>query len=257
MSDRIAAIMADCIERGLSHRGILPGRPEGSAVAPPRSTPGSSPAASPTPALPHEAMDYVSVFAMAVNEENAAGGRIVTRADQRRVRRDPGDPALLQGVLRRPTRTASASSCSRPSAVGDLIKRNASISGAEVGCQGEVGSAAAMAAAGLCAALGGTPQQVLNAAEIGLGASSRHDLRPDRRPRADSLHRAQRVRRGQGHQRRVARFARRRLAFRELRPGDRDDAPDRPRHEIGLSRDVARRPRGQRPRVLRRRNKGV
>ena len=164
--DRIAAIMADCIERGLSHRGILPGglkvrrraaEIHAKLVA----------ARFANARLPHEAMDYVSVFAMAVNEENAAGGRIVTAPTN-------GASGVIPAILRYYAEFCGGEQDGiriillTASAVGDLIKRNASISGAEVGCQGEVGSAAAMAAAGLCAALGGTPQQVLNAAEIGL-----------------------------------------------------------------------------------------
>ena len=164
--DRIAAIMADCIERGLSHRGILPG---GLKVRRRAAEIHAKLIASrfANARLPHEAMDYVSVFAMAVNEENAAGGRIVTAPTN-------GASGVIPAILRYyldfcgGDQDGIRTILLTASAVGDLIKRNASISGAEVGCQGEVGSAAAMAAAGLCAALGGTPQQVLNAAEIGL-----------------------------------------------------------------------------------------
>ena len=89
-------------------------------------------------------------------------------------------------------------------AIGGIIKTNASISGAEVGCQGEVGSAAAMAAAGLCAALGGTNAQVENAAEIALEHHLGMTCDPVARPRPGALHRAQRPRRDQGRRRRLA-----------------------------------------------------
>ena len=114
------------------------------------------------------ANDWLSVYAMAVNEENAAGGRVVTAPTNGAAGVVPAvmrywlhfhveaDPASIRDFLL----TAAA--------VGGIIKHNASISGAEVGCQGEVGSASAMAAAGLCAVMGGTPEQVENAAEIAL-----------------------------------------------------------------------------------------
>jgi L-serine dehydratase len=104
---------------------------------------------------------------MAVNEENAAGGKVVTAPTN-------GAAGVVPAVLRYyldhcvgadPARTEFLLTAA---AIGGLIKHNASISGAEAGCQGEVGSAAAMAAAGLCAVLGGTPEQVENAAEIAL-----------------------------------------------------------------------------------------
>lgn len=117
-----------------------------------------------------DALEWVNLYALAVNEENASGGRIVTAPtngaagiipavlhymDRFVVEAEDSDDAVVTFLL-----TAGA--------IGILFKRNASISGAEVGCQGEVGSACAMAAAGLCAVLGGTPEQVENAAEIGL-----------------------------------------------------------------------------------------
>ena len=117
---------------------------------------------------PHRIMDCLSVYAMAVNEENAAGGKVVTAPTN-------GAAGVMPAIIRyyldhcldaddAGVRTLLLVS----SAIGGIIKHNASISGAEVGCQGEVGSASAMAAAGLCAALGGTNEQVENAAEIAL-----------------------------------------------------------------------------------------
>jgi L-serine dehydratase len=113
-------------------------------------------------------MEYVSVFAIAVNEENAAGGRVVTAPTN-------GAAGVMPAVLRYyrdfcsgATREGMRIYLLTATGIGGIIKRNASISGAEVGCQGEVGSAAAMAAAGLAATLGGTNEQIENAAEIAM-----------------------------------------------------------------------------------------
>lgn len=125
-----------------------------------------------------DALEWVNLYALAVNVENASGGRIVTAPTN-------GAAGIIPAVLHYMDRfvtgngagvAAGASAADdtvvtfllTAGAIGILFKRNASISGAEVGCQGEVGSACAMAAAGLCAVLGGTPEQVENAAEIGL-----------------------------------------------------------------------------------------
>ncbi|MFV0254081.1 MAG: L-serine ammonia-lyase [Beutenbergiaceae bacterium] len=117
---------------------------------------------------PIRAMDWVSLFALAVNEENAAGGRVVTAPTN-------GAAGIVPAVLHYYTRFVPSADDDgvvtfllTAAAIGILFKENASISGAEVGCQGEVGSACAMAAAGLCAVMGGTPAQVENAAEIGI-----------------------------------------------------------------------------------------
>lgn len=115
-----------------------------------------------------DALDWVNLFALAVNEENAAGGRIVTAPTN-------GAAGIIPAVLHYYAKFVPYADLSgvfdfllTAGAIGIIIKTNASISGAEVGCQGEVGSASAMAAAGLCALLGGTPQQIENAAEIAL-----------------------------------------------------------------------------------------
>jgi L-serine dehydratase len=119
-------------------------------------------------AAPHTINDWIAVYAIAVNEENAAGTQVVTAPTN-------GAAGVIPGVLRYWLDHVPGSSPARideflltSSAIGGLIKSNASISGAEVGCQGEIGSAAAMAAAGLAAVLGGTPAQIENAAEIAL-----------------------------------------------------------------------------------------
>lgn len=117
---------------------------------------------------PLHAMDWVTLFALAVNEENAAGGRVVTAPTN-------GAAGIIPAVLHYYARFVPGASDDgvvrfllTAGAIGVLFKENASISGAEVGCQGEVGSACSMAAAGLAEVLGGTPEQVENAAEIGM-----------------------------------------------------------------------------------------
>jgi L-serine dehydratase len=112
-------------------------------------------------------MDWVTLYALAVNEENAAGGRVVTAPTN-------GAAGIIPAVLHydRFVPGASGAGVARflltAAAIGTLFKENASISGAEVGCQGEVGSACSMAAGALAEVLGGTPEQVENAAEIGI-----------------------------------------------------------------------------------------
>ena len=165
--DRLWSVMNACIDRGLATDGTLPGglkvRRRAKAIHEALLAERGN-----NLAQPHTVNDWLSVYAMAVNEENAAGGQVVTAPTNGaagvvpaviRYYRDHCVGATHQGV-RDFLLTAAA--------VGGIIKTNASISGAEVGCQGEVGSAAAMAAAGLCAALGGSNAQIENAAEIAL-----------------------------------------------------------------------------------------
>jgi L-serine dehydratase len=159
--------MDACISRGLTQEGILPG---GLQVKRRAKVIHDQLLAEKgrNLAQPHQANDWLSVYAMAVNEENAAGGRVVTSPTN-------GAAGVVPAVLRYyrdhcvgATRTGCRDLLLVAAAVGGLIKHNASISGAEAGCQAEVGSAAAMAAAGLCAVLGGSNAQVENAAEIAL-----------------------------------------------------------------------------------------
>ncbi len=164
---RIWGAMNGCIDRGLSLEGELPGglrvrRRAKNILGQLVKESGSN------RIQPHVASDWLSVYAMAVNEENAAGGKVVTAPTN-------GAAGVVPAVLRYYLDHCVGAERERlpeflltAAAIGGLIKHNASISGAEVGCQGEVGSAAAMAAAGLCAVLGGTPEQVENAAEIAL-----------------------------------------------------------------------------------------
>ncbi|HEY4212350.1 MAG TPA: L-serine ammonia-lyase [Steroidobacteraceae bacterium] len=157
-------VMQGCVERGFRQTGVLPGvlkvrrrAPKLYRVLTESRQPG-----------PLDAMDWVNAYALAVNEENAAGGRVVTAPTNgaagivpavlhffRRFEPGANDEGVIRFLL-----TAAA--------IGMLYKRNASISGAEMGCQGEVGVACSMAAAGLVAALHGTNEQVENAAEIGM-----------------------------------------------------------------------------------------
>ncbi|HEV7265420.1 MAG TPA: L-serine ammonia-lyase [Falsiroseomonas sp.] len=164
---RIAGAMRACVARGLRSEGSLPG---GLKVR--RRAPGLlrrlESGALRNEADPLLAMDWVNLWALAVNEENAAGGRVVTAPTN-------GAAGIVPAVLHHYERFVPGADARgvetfllAAAAIGAIIKRNASISGAEVGCQGEVGSACAMAAAGLAAALGGSDAQVENAAEIGL-----------------------------------------------------------------------------------------
>jgi L-serine dehydratase len=164
---RIWAAMDSCMQRGLERQGQLPGglkvrRRAADIFRALKQEQGGN------AIQPHRVMDFLSVYAMAVNEENAAGGKVVTAPTN-------GAAGVLPAVIRYYVDhcvDANADGIHRlllvAAAVGGIIKHNASISGAEVGCQGEVGSASAMAAAGLCAALGGSNEQVENAAEIAL-----------------------------------------------------------------------------------------
>jgi L-serine dehydratase len=161
---RIWSIMKDCIDRGFSGTGLLPGvlKVRRRAARLRRVL-----VESPEP-RPLDAMDWVNAFALAVNEENAAGGRVVTAPTN-------GAAGIVPAVISyycRFEKGASDEGVVRfllvAGAMGMLYKRNASISGAEMGCQGEVGVACSMAAAGLVAAMNGTNEQIENAAEIGM-----------------------------------------------------------------------------------------
>ena len=172
---------------------------------------------------PLQVMDWVNLFALAVNEENASGGRIVTAPTN-------GAAGIIPAVLHYYVRFVPGADedgivrfLLTAAAIGMLFKTNASISGAEVGCQGEVGSACSMAAAGLCEVLGGVPDAGRERGRDRHRAQPRPHLRPDRRTRADPLHRAQRHRVGEGDQRGTARrsgatAATRSLSTRPSRP---------------------------------------
>jgi L-serine dehydratase len=165
--DRIWAAMKGCIERGIRTEGRLPGNLLVKRRAPETHRALS---ANPEQALRDQLtiLDFVNVYAMAVNEENAAGGRVVTAPTN-------GAAGIVPAVIQYYLNFISGANQKgvrdfllTAGAVGQLYKENASISGAEVGCQGEVGVACSMAAAGLAAVMGGTARQVENAAEIGM-----------------------------------------------------------------------------------------
>jgi L-serine dehydratase len=162
---RIWDVMQECVRRGCAAEGVLPGglkvRRRARALRETLERPGDT-------ADPLQAMDWVTVYALAVNEENASGGRVVTAPTN-------GAAGIIPAVLHYYTRFVPGADPAgvvrfllTAGAIGVLFKENASISGAEVGCQGEVGSACSMAAGGLAEVLGGTPEQVENAAEIGV-----------------------------------------------------------------------------------------
>jgi L-serine dehydratase len=158
-------VMQNCVNAGIAGSGVLPGglkvkrrAPELHALL----------TAEPYSTDPLKVMDWVDLFALAVNEENAAGGRVVTAPTN-------GAAGIIPAVLHYYRRFIPGSTDAgvvrfllTAGAIGVLYKENASISGAEVGCQGEVGSACSMASGALCEVMGGTPRQVENAAEIGM-----------------------------------------------------------------------------------------
>jgi L-serine dehydratase len=165
---RLWRAMQDCVDQGLKHEGILPGglnvRRRAARLHRSLQELGKPNVIGST----LSAMEWVNLFALAVNEENAAGGRMVTAPTN-------GAAGIIPAVLHYFMKFSEEVSEENvvdyflaAAAVGILCKKNASISGAEVGCQGEVGSACAMAAAGLADILGATPEQLCNAAEIGL-----------------------------------------------------------------------------------------
>ena len=164
---RIWQVMQDCVARGCQTEGVLPGgfKVRRRAAALYRDL-----TSHPEAALrdPLQVIDWVNLYALAVNEENAAGGRVVTAPTN-------GAAGIIPAVLHYYARFVPGANDGgvidfllTAAAIGILYKENASISGAEVGCQGEVGVACSMAAAALCAVMGGTPDQVENAAEIGM-----------------------------------------------------------------------------------------
>ena len=176
--DAIAEAMRECIDAGCSADGVLPGGlrvqrrarrllAELEARAASARSAGADAAGDPMAGDPMAGMDWVNLYALAVNEENAAGHRVVTAPTN-------GAAGVVPAVFAyyRRFMCADREGVRRfllaAAAIGGLIKANASIAGAEVGCQGEVGSASAMAAAGLAEVMGGRPRQVENAAEIAM-----------------------------------------------------------------------------------------
>ena len=166
--EAIWATMRACVERGCRSEGVLPGGLQLRRRAPALYRQLSGAATGGGAGDPLDALDWVGLYALAVNEENASGGRVVTAPTN-------GAAGIVPAVLHyyvRWTPGADDDGVARfllvAAAIGSLYKENASLSGAEVGCQGEVGVACSMAAGALAEVLGGTPRQVENAAEIGM-----------------------------------------------------------------------------------------
>jgi len=165
--EKIQDTMNACIERGCRTDGLLPGDMgiERRAPALYRTLTTENEQAFGDPL---GAMDWITLYALAVNEENAAGGRVVTAPTNGAAGIVPACLRFLERIIKRPPPTAARDYLLTAGAIGALYATNASISGAEVGCQGEVGVACSMAAGGLVQAAGGTPRQIENAAEIGM-----------------------------------------------------------------------------------------
>jgi L-serine dehydratase len=159
------SVMQECVERGTRTTGVLPG---GLRVRRRAAALRAQLEAARDEADPLRAMEWVTLYALAVNEENAAGGRVVTAPTNGAAGIVPAVLHYYRDFVDSYSDDAVVRFLLTAGAVGLLFKENASISGAEVGCQGEVGSACSMAAAGLAEVLGGTPEQVENAAEIGI-----------------------------------------------------------------------------------------
>ena len=164
---RIWHVMQDCVQRGCSTPGVLPGGYKVKRRAPDLY---AQLTRNPEAALRDQlvVLDWVNLYALAVNEENAAGGRVVTAPTN-------GAAGIIPAVMHYYSRFIAGATeqgiydfLLTAGAIGILYKENASLSGAEVGCQGEVGTACSMAAGALCAVLGGSPAQAENAAEIGM-----------------------------------------------------------------------------------------
>lgn len=163
--DAVRSAMMASIERGMRQDGILPGglnvRRRAKAMV--DKLQGRGPRIDPS-----QIFEWVSLYALAVNEENAAGGRVVTAPTNGAAGVLPAVIKYYETFVPNATKEGTRTLLMTATAIGFLYKTNASISAAEMGCQGEVGVACSMAAAGLCAALGGTPGQIENAAEIGM-----------------------------------------------------------------------------------------
>ncbi|EGG94136.1 L-serine dehydratase [gamma proteobacterium IMCC1989] len=160
-------VMAQSVKNGCNATGILPG-----GLNVPRRAPQLYQQLSGNPEKglndPLTVTDWVTLYALAVNEENAAGGRIVTAPTNGAAGIIPAVMHYYKNFVPHANNEGLSKFLLTAAAIGTLYKKNASISGAEVGCQGEVGSACSMAAGALCEVMGGTPEQVENAAEIGM-----------------------------------------------------------------------------------------
>lgn len=162
---KIWRVMKECVHSGCQHEGVLPGGLNVKRRAPSLLRSLTDPNRKKNPA---EVMEWVSLWALAVNEENAAGGRVVTAPTNGAAGVIPAVMHYYEKMTEHPTEEGIVTFMLIAGAMGILYKEGASISAAEMGCMGEVGVACSMAAAGLTAALGGTNEQIENAAEIGM-----------------------------------------------------------------------------------------
>jgi len=160
-------VMRECVQRGLTHQGTLPGPFKVQRRAPVLAAQLRA-RAERVLSDPLSVLDWVNVYAFAVNEENAAGGRVVTAPTNGAAGVIPAVLHYYDKFVANATDDGVVEFLMTAAAIGILYKLNASISGAEVGCQGEVGVACSMAAGGLAAVMGGSPAQIENAAEIGM-----------------------------------------------------------------------------------------
>jgi L-serine dehydratase len=245
---RIWSVMAECIHTGCSTPGVLPGGLKVRRRAADlyqrliRNTAGNA-------SDPLAAMDWVTLWALAVNEENASGGRVVTAPTN-------GAAGIIPAVLHYAVRFVPGTDDESivnfllvAGALGAIYQQTASISGAEVGCQGEVGTACSMAAGALAEVLGGTPEQVENAARSAWNTIwDSPAIRSG--PRPDPLYRTKCRRVGEGDYRRTARASWRRPPHREPRQGDQDHDADRRGYEDQIQGDGSRRPSRQHRGVL-------
>lgn len=159
------SVMADCVKAGCRNDGVLPGGLKVERRAPSLFRDLSARGGLPDPLA---IVDWVNLFALAVNEENASGGRVVTAPTNGAAGIVPAALHYYMQFIPGASDDGIVRMLLTGAAIATLFKENASISGAEVGCQGEVGAACSMAAAALCEVLGGSPEQVENAAEIGI-----------------------------------------------------------------------------------------
>lgn len=164
--DLVWDVMRECVTDGIATKGILPGGLQVNRRAPQLYTQLLD--LRDDPASGFSAMEWVNLYALAINEQNAAGGRVVTAPTNGACGIIPAVLHYARDFLPEFTRETARRFLLTAGAIGMIIKQNASISGAEVGCQGEVGSASSMAAAGLAEILGSSPAQIENAAEIAL-----------------------------------------------------------------------------------------
>ncbi len=244
--DRIAEVMLACVARGLAREGTLPG---GLKVR--RRAPGlwKKLQEAPQSNEREQLFDWLNVYAMAVNEENASGGQVVTAPTN-------GAAGIIPAVIRHYCADAEDKTerlrrfLLTAGGIGLLYKQRASISGAEMGCQGEVGVACSMAAAGLAAVWGAKPAAGVQCGRDRHGAQSRPDMRPGWRTGSDPVYRTQCHRGGKSGQCGTSGAPLCRKNPCHTRSGYRDDAADRHGHVVQIQGNESGRPCRERNRML-------